>query len=282
MAAPLLDIRNLRTLVSGEGGEFFAVHDVSLELSAGASLAVVGESGCGKTLLGLSLMRLLPEAARAAGGEVRLEGVDLLGLSERQMQRVRGNRMAMVFQEPAAALNPVLSIGTQLAEAIRLHHGGGAAEARRCAVEALRGVGLPDPEQRVDSYPHQLSGGMRQRALIAMALACDPALLIADEPTTALDATVQAQILELLRSLRAGRRMALLLISHDLGVVSALCDEIAVMYAGRVVERAPAAAVFEAPAHPYTRGLLRAGSPAEVVAGARRARLSTIPGGASC
>jgi peptide/nickel transport system ATP-binding protein len=253
---------------------------VSFSISPGGTLGVVGESGCGKSLTALSVMRLVPDPpVRVVGGQIRFQGEDLLALPEARMRRVRGRHVSMVFQEPMTSLNPVYTVGEQIAEGVRLHQGLSRAAAREHSVEMLRRVGIPAPEQRVDSYPHQLSGGMRQRVMIAMALACGPELLIADEPTTALDVTIQAQILELLKRLQTERRMAVMLITHDLGVVAESCDAVVVMYAGRVVERAPVKALFRQPAHPYTAGLLRS-IPALQEAGraGERPRLKTIPG----
>jgi len=280
MSEPLLDVRGLKTQLSLEEGPVLAVDDVSFSLPPGGTLGVVGESGCGKSLTALSVMRLVPEPpGQVVGGEVRFRGENLLALPEERMRRIRGHHLSMVFQEPMTSLNPVYTVGEQIAEGVRLHQGHSRRAAREHAVEMLRQVGLPAPEQRVDSYPHQLSGGMRQRVMIAMALACGPELLIADEPTTALDVTIQAQILELLKHLQAERRMAVLLITHDLGLVAESCDAVVVMYAGRVVERAPVRQLFRQPAHPYTAGLLRS-IPALQEAGAagERKRLRAIPG----
>jgi peptide/nickel transport system ATP-binding protein/oligopeptide transport system ATP-binding protein len=222
----------------------------------GRTLGIVGESGCGKSVLSLSVMRLLPPNGRIASGRVLLEGTDLASLSANAMRDVRGGRIAMIFQEPMTSLNPVHTVGYQIVEALRVHTAHPARELRARAIEALRHVRIPAPERRFDEYPHQLSGGMRQRVMIAMALSCDPALLIADEPTTALDVTVQAEILDLLRALQAETGMAIILITHDLGVVAEMADDVAVMYAGRVVEHAPAGELFANPQHPYTLGLL--------------------------
>ncbi len=280
MSEPLLDVRGLSTQLALEEGPVLAVEDVSFQLPAGGTLGVVGESGCGKSLTALSVLRLLPEpTARVVAGQVRFQGEDLLALSEEQMRRRRGRHLSMVFQEPMTSLNPLYAVGAQIGEGLRLHQGLSRSAAREQAVELLRQVGIPAPEQRVDSHPHQLSGGMRQRVMIAMALACGPHLLIADEPTTALDVTIQAQILELLKRLQAERHMAVLLITHDLGVVAGQCDAVVVMYAGRVVERAPVKALFRHPAHPYTLGLLRSiPSLPEAGAPGMRPRLKTIPG----
>jgi peptide/nickel transport system ATP-binding protein len=283
MSENLLELRNLRTQFSTDEGPLLAVDDVSFEIRPGATLGVVGESGCGKSVTALSVMRLVADPpGRIVGGEILYRGQDLLALPEQQMRRIRGNEISMIFQEPMTSLNPVFTVGEQIAEAVRLHQGLDRKAARARAVQMLRQVGLPDPEQRVDSYPHQLSGGMRQRVMIAMALCCDPDLLIADEPTTALDVTIQAQILELIRRLQAERHMAVMLITHDLGVVAESCQDVVVMYAGKVVERAPVRAIFKRPAHPYTAGLLRSVPSFEDAAGAHspqgRGGLRTIPG----
>jgi oligopeptide/dipeptide ABC transporter ATP-binding protein len=265
---PLLEIHDLRV----EFGAAAPVDGVSLSLDGGRTLGLVGESGCGKTLTALAVMGLVPPAGRVAGGRVLFAGRDLLALDERAMRDVRGGAIGMVFQEPMTALNPVLTVGAQIAEVAALHGAGrGAASAR--AVEMLRMVEIPDAERRADAYPHQLSGGMRQRVMLAMALACRPQLLIADEPTTALDVTIQAQVLDLLAALQQRLGMAVLLVTHDLGVVAERADEIAIMYAGRIVETGDATAVIAAPAHPYTRGLV-----ASVPAPGRRSRLAAIPG----
>jgi oligopeptide/dipeptide ABC transporter ATP-binding protein len=218
---------------------------------------VVGESGCGKSVTALSIMRLVASPGRVASGTIEYAGKDLLALPLDEMRKIRGNRIAMIFQEPMTSLNPVYTVGDQVGEAVRLHQGKSKVEARQVAIEMFKLVGIPSPEERVDNFPHQMSGGMRQRVMIAMALACKPDLLIADEPTTALDVTIQAQILELLKSLQRDLGMSILLITHDLGVVAETCDEVAVMYAGRVVERAATRALFAAPRHHYTAGLLR-------------------------
>jgi oligopeptide/dipeptide ABC transporter ATP-binding protein len=256
--SPLLEIRGLRVSFRTDAGPVPAVRGVDLALGAGETLALVGESGCGKSVTALSILRLVatPPGAYDAG-EIRLEGEDLLRASEERIREVRGNDVAMIFQEPMTSLNPVFPVGEQVAEAIELHQDVGAGEARARAIEALHRVGIPAPEQRADEYPHQLSGGLRQRVMIAMALACNPRVLIADEPTTALDVTIQAQILELIAKLQAELGMAVLLITHDLGVVAETAHRVAVMYAGRVVEEAQVLALFERPRHPYTAGLLR-------------------------
>jgi len=254
---PLLRVSDLRTVFRTAGGDIAAVDGVDLSVPKGRTLGIVGESGCGKSMLSLSVMRLVPPPGRVASGRVLLEDRDLLTLSKAEMREVRGSGVAMIFQEPMTSLNPVHRIGDQIAEAMRAHdRAAPARELRGRAIEALRRVRIPAPETRLDDYPHQLSGGMRQRVMIAMALACRPALLIADEPTTALDVTVQAQILDLLRGLQAETGMSIILITHDLGVIAEMADEVAVMYAGRVVERASAADLFASPQHPYTLGLL--------------------------
>ncbi|MFT3801828.1 MAG: ABC transporter ATP-binding protein [Burkholderiaceae bacterium] len=253
----LLEIEHLQTSFDTRAGPVRAVDGVSLRVERGETVALVGESGSGKSVTAYSVLRLLPRGqGRISGGRILFDGQDLATLPEPAMRALRGNRISMIFQEPLSALNPVLSIGWQIAEAIRLHRPVTGRQAWARAVELLAQVGLPSPAQRVHDYPHQLSGGMRQRVVIAIALACEPDLLIADEPTTALDVTTQAQILDLLRTLQAERGMGLLLITHDLGVVAEMADRAAVMYAGRVVEQAPVRALFEAPAHPYTDGLL--------------------------
>jgi oligopeptide/dipeptide ABC transporter ATP-binding protein len=250
------------------------VDGVSFDLRKGETLGLVGESGCGKSVTSLSIMRLIPPPGRFEGGRVLLRGDDLLTLDERRMREVRGRDLAMIFQEPMTSLNPAHTCGEQIDEAIRLHMGLDPKGTRERTVELLRRVGIPDPEGRADEYPHRLSGGMRQRVMIAMALSCDPSLLIADEPTTALDVTIQAQILDLLARMREALGMAVLLITHDLGVVAEAADRVAVMYAGRIVEHTPAARLFETPRHPYTRGLLE--SLPRI--GARARRLTAIPG----
>ncbi len=281
MSENLLDIRNLRTQFSSEEGKFLAVEDVSFSIRPGRTLGVVGESGCGKSVTALSVMRLVADPpGRVVGGEILYRGKNLLALSEDEMRRIRGNKISMIFQEPMTSLNPVFTVGEQIAEAIRLHQGLDRKAARARAIDMLRLVGIPAPEQRVDNHPHHMSGGMRQRVMIAMALSCNPDLLIADEPTTALDVTIQAQILELIRKLQSERQMAVMLITHDLGVVAETCEDVVVMYAGRVVERAPVRRIFKSPAHPYTAGLLRSIPSFEPTAaeGAPRDRLRTIPG----
>jgi len=253
----LLSVEGLRTQFETSAGTVRAVDGVSFAIERGEMLGLVGESGCGKSVTSLSIMRLVPPPGRITGGRVRLEGEELLDKDDEAMRRVRGARMAMVFQEPMTSLNPVFTIGDQVAAAVRAHAGVGRRAAWERAVEMLDHVQVPAPRERAREYPHQLSGGLRQRAMIALALAPGPQLLIADEPTTALDVTIQAQILDLLRRLQAERGMAVLLITHDLGVVAEVCHRVAIIYAGRIVEMAPVASIFGAPMHPYTRGLLR-------------------------
>jgi len=274
---PLLEIRDLVTEFPAEGGWVHAVDGVSFEIAAKATLGVVGESGCGKSVTALSIMRLIAPPGRTSSGTVTYAGEDLLALRPAAMRAIRGNRIAMIFQEPMTSLNPVFTVGDQVGEAVRLHQGKSRRAARELAVEMFRLVGIPSPEARIDAYPHQLSGGMRQRVMIAMALVCKPDLLIADEPTTALDVTIQAQILELLRKLQRELGMSILLITHDLGVVAETCDEVVVMYAGRIVERASTEALFAGPRHPYTAGLLRS-VPSYGEAGGEHARLREIRG----
>ncbi|MFZ5733083.1 MAG: ABC transporter ATP-binding protein [Pseudomonadota bacterium] len=256
-ATPLIEIENLRVLFHGDNGRTtHAVDHVDLSIAKGATLGLVGESGCGKSVTSLAIMGLLPKATADVTGSVRFDGLDLLNVPDRTLRDLRGNRLAMIFQEPMTSLNPSFTIGDQIIETIMRHRGGSRREARKRAIELLQRVHIPSPRQRIDEYPHKLSGGMRQRVMIAMALACDPTLLIADEPTTALDVTLQAQILDLMREVKAASGAAILLITHDLGVVAEVCDEVAVMYAGEIVERAPVDALFAQPQHPYTVGLL--------------------------
>jgi len=254
---PLLDVRGLRTHFTVDGREVIAVDGVSFAVEAGRTLGIVGESGCGKSVTSLSIMGLVPEPpGRIAGGEILFEGVDLLKLPEAALRELRGNRISMIFQEPMTSLNPAFTVGDQIVEVLLRHRPLSRAEAKTQAIEMLRQVRIPSPEHRFDEYPHRLSGGMRQRVMIAMALACGPKLLIADEPTTALDVTIQAQILDLMRTLRRETGTAIILITHDLGVIAEVADDVVVMYAGRIVERAPVAALFALPHHPYTIGLL--------------------------
>ena len=275
----VLDVKGLQTVFFTNSGLFRAVDDVSFSVRRGETLAIVGESGCGKSVTALSIMRLVPEPpGRIVGGSVVLEGSDLLGLDEAAMRRIRGNRMSMIFQEPMTSLNPVMRIGDQITEAVRLHRSMTRQQAWKQAVEMLRLVRIPEPARRALEYPHQLSGGMRQRAMIAMALACRPALLIADEPTTALDVTIQAQILALVLELQRELGMGLILITHDLGVVAQTAQRVIVMYAGKKVEEADVEELFAHPRHPYTRGLM-ASIPAVPGSGANdNARLTEIPG----
>ena len=253
----LLDVRDLRTYFAVEGGEFPAVDGVSLTLEVGRTLGIVGESGCGKSVTALSIMGLVPQPpGRHAGGQILFEGVDLLTLSPAELRELRGNRISMIFQEPMTSLNPVFTVGEQIVEGILRHRRITREQAKDRAIDMLRRVSIPSPEQRFDDYPHRLSGGMRQRAMIAMALACEPKLLIADEPTTALDVTIQAQILELMRTLRDETGTAIVLITHDLGVIAELAHDVVVMYAGHIVERASVSRLFAEPQHPYTVGLL--------------------------
>jgi len=255
--APLLSVESLRTQFATSAGVVRAVDGLSFAIDRGEVLGLVGESGCGKSITSLSIMRLVPPPGAIVGGRIRLDGDDLLDKDAEAMRRVRGARIGMVFQEPMTSLNPVFTIGDQIAAAVLAHAGGSRRAAWECAVEMLDHVQVPSPRERSRDYPHQLSGGLRQRAMIALALAPGPQLLIADEPTTALDVTIQAQILDLLRRLQAERGMAVLLITHDLGVVAELCHRVAIIYAGRIVEMAPVASIFSEPLHPYTRGLLR-------------------------
>ena len=258
MSAPLLEIRGLSThYVSARGARVVrAVEDVSLRLDAGETLGIVGESGSGKSTLALSILRLLPPAARIVRGEIRFEGEDLLTKSNPEMRKVRGKRIAMILQDPMASLNPLFTIGDQVAEPIRVHEGAGRGAARSRAGELLRAVRISSPETRLAEYPHQMSGGMRQRIVGAIAISCEPRLLIADEPTTSLDLTIQAQYLNLLRDLQRAHRLALIFITHNLGIVARMCDSVAVMYAGRIVESGTVREIFNTPAHPYTRALL--------------------------
>jgi peptide/nickel transport system ATP-binding protein len=274
-AGPLIEIRDLRVRFHGDDGRTtHAVDSVDLSVAQGATLGLVGESGCGKSVTSLAIMGLLPRQTTEVTGAIRFDGFDLLHTSDQTLRDLRGNRLAMIFQEPMTSLNPSFTIGDQIIETILRHRGGSRKSARARAIELLRRVHIPSPERRIDEYPHKLSGGMRQRVMIAMALACDPRLLIADEPTTALDVTLQAQILELMRELKAASGAAIILITHDLGVVAEVCDEVAVMYAGEIVERAPVDEMFSSPQHPYTVGLL--GSIPRL--DQRAAQLATIEG----
>jgi peptide/nickel transport system ATP-binding protein len=278
MPAPLLRVSGLVTTFRTDTGTIRAVDGVSFDVPDGASLGIVGESGCGKSVTALSILRLIPEpAGRIEAGSIEFQGKDLLDLSLKEMRAIRGNKISMIFQEPMTSLNPVYTAGAQIAEAVRIHQGKSRREAHERAFEMLRLVGIPSPETNIDAYPHQLSGGMRQRVMIGMALACQPSLLIADEPTTALDVTIQAQILTTLADLKAKLGMSILLITHDLGVVAEYTDHVVVMYAGRVVEQAEVRALFAHPRHPYTRGLLDSiPEPGRRAEG--RVRLRTIEG----
>ena len=264
--APLLDVQNLTVVFEGSGSPVTAVDGVSFQIQPGETLGLVGESGSGKSVTAFSILRLLQPPGRVSGGRVLFEGRDLLTLSEREMRAVRGARISLIFQEPMTALNPVMRVGDQIAEALTVHGKAGGSDARARAVELLTAVRIQDPERRVRDYPHQLSGGMRQRVMIAIALACQPPLIIADEPTTALDVTIQAQVLELLRDLKAQFNLALLLITHDFGVIAEMADRVAVMYKGALVEQGPVRQILREPAHDYTRSLLAA------VPGMKRAR----------
>ncbi|HEX7138994.1 MAG TPA: ABC transporter ATP-binding protein [Vicinamibacterales bacterium] len=269
----LLRVEHLTTVFDTTAGSVAAVDDVSFEIGAGETLGLVGESGSGKSVTALSLMRLVDRPGRIAGGRLFFKGRDLMSLGEREMQGIRGAGIALVFQEPMTALNPVFTIGDQISETLIVHGFAGRREARTRAIELLEAVRIPDAAASVNDYPHQLSGGMRQRVMIAIALACKPSLVIADEPTTALDVTIQAQILDLLSEMRTKFGLSILLITHDLGVVAEMADRVAVMYAGRIVETGPVRAILRSPQHPYTRGLL-----ASIPGGARGQRLKAIEG----
>jgi oligopeptide/dipeptide ABC transporter ATP-binding protein len=271
----LLDIRNLRTHFFTDDGVVRAVDDVSLRIPRGKVLGVVGESGCGKSVTALSVLRLVSAPGRIVSGEILFDGVDLAKLPEPQMRAIRGHQISMIFQEPMTSLNPVFTVGNQIMEAVRLHLKKDKAEARKHTIEMLERVKIPSASTRVDEYPHQLSGGMRQRIMIAMALSCNPKLLIADEPTTALDVTIQAQILDLMRELQKDFGMSIMIITHDLGVVAEISDYVAVMYASKVVEYAPVAELFKNPLHPYTHGLFKS---RPSITTQKSERLSVIPG----
>ena len=275
-ASPLLAVEHLTTGFDIQGRFVPAVIDVTFHVDAGETLCLVGESGSGKSVTALSLIRLVQRPGRISSGSIRLNGRELMALGEREMERVRGAEIGFVFQEPMTALNPVFTIGSQIEETLRIHGRATRATVRGRAIELLDSVSVPEPQRRIDEYPHQLSGGLRQRALIALALACQPKLLVADEPTTALDVTIQAQILELLRDLQQRLGLGLLLITHDLGVVAEMADRVAVMYAGRVVEASPVRPLFAEPKHPYTRGLL-ASMPGEAPGARLRAIQGTVP-----
>jgi peptide/nickel transport system ATP-binding protein/oligopeptide transport system ATP-binding protein len=254
----LLKVRNLETYFSTHEGTVKAVNRIGFTINRGQTLGLVGESGCGKSVTALSIMRLIPDPpGKVVGGEIYFEGKNLLQLDEKEMRKIRGKKISMIFQEPMTSLDPVFTIGHEIVESVQLHQGLKKEEARQKAIEALKIVGIPDAEKRIDSYPHELSGGMRQRAMIAMALSCNPTLLIADEPTTALDVTIQAQILRLIREMKEGFDASVLLITHDLGVIADMCDYVAVMYAGHIVESSDVDTLFESPLHPYTKGLMK-------------------------
>jgi len=274
----LLEVKNLKTHFPTRSGLVRAVDGVTFHLDRGELLGLVGESGCGKSMTALSIMRLIAPPGKIVDGEVLFDGKDLLKLSDSAMRQMRGDDIAMIFQDPMTSLNPVYTVGEQIEEALRLHRKLSRKQARAAAIEAMKEVAIPDPSRRVDDYPHQLSGGMRQRVMIAMALACNPKLLIADEPTTALDVTIQAQILELLNELRKQRELAVLLITHDLGVVAEVADRVAVMYTGLIVEESGVEDLFEKPKHPYTEGLLRSVPKLSTEHVEKKERLETIEG----
>jgi ABC-type dipeptide/oligopeptide/nickel transport system ATPase component len=257
MAEALLAVKNLKTEFRTDDGVVKAVDDVSFEVAPSETLGIVGESGSGKSVTAMSILRLVSKPGKIVGGQIVFRGQDLLKYSEKQMRELRGDDIGMIFQEPMTSLDPLYTVGFQIREAVELHQGLRGAEARQAAIKALSDVGIPDPEQRVDSYPHQMSGGMRQRVMIAIALSCNPQLLIADEPTTALDVTMQARILDLLKELRVSRQMSLLLITHNMGLVSEMCDRVIVMYKGKIVEDKGVMELFQNPEHPYTRSLLQ-------------------------
>ncbi|MBX3282297.1 MAG: ABC transporter ATP-binding protein [Acidobacteria bacterium] len=275
--APLLEVTDLKTHFPTRAGLVRAVDGVSFSIARGELLGLVGESGCGKSITALSVMRLISPPGQIVGGSIEFNDEELTSATPQRLREIRGNDIAMIFQDPMTSLNPVYTVGDQIAEALRLHRGLTRTEARLAAIDAMREVAIPAPETRVDDYPHQLSGGMRQRIMIAMALACDPELLIADEPTTALDVTIQAQILELLNELRQTRELAVLLITHDLGVVAEVADRVCVMYTGKIVEESGVDEIFASPRHPYTQGLLKS-VPKPSVGGERARKLSTIEG----
>jgi oligopeptide/dipeptide ABC transporter ATP-binding protein len=274
----LLEIKDLRTVFDTAHGRISAVDGVTLGLNSGDTLGIVGESGCGKTMLALSIMRLIPANGKIVNGEILFSGQDLLKLSAEEMRKKRGSEIAMVFQEPMTSLNPVLRIGEQIAEAIRLHQKLPAQESLALSIEQLREVGISDPEKIVRGYPHQLSGGMRQRVMIAMAMSCHPQLLLADEPTTALDVTIQAQILDLISTLKEKNNMAVILITHDLGIIAQAAKNVAVMYAGKVVESSTVENIFDHPLHPYTQGLIESMPARCAVSSDGGNYLKTIPG----
>jgi peptide/nickel transport system ATP-binding protein len=278
MAERLLDVKNLKTYFFTDEGVVRAVDGVDLYIEKGETLGVVGESGCGKSVTALSIMKLIPQPpGRIVEGEISYDGTNLVTLAPNRMRKIRGKEISMIFQEPMTSLNPVFTVGEQIAEAIRLHEGLGRRDAMAKTVDMLKLVHIPNADRRVKEYPHQLSGGMRQRIMIAMALSCNPKLLIADEPTTALDVTIQAQILDLLNELKSKLRMAVMLITHDMGVIAETAQRVVVMYAAKVAEEAPVADLFKEPLHPYTQGLLRSIPRIDLAATSRR-RLETIPG----
>jgi len=274
----LLEVKNLKTYFPTRAGLVKSVDDVTFHIGEGELLALVGESGCGKSITALSIMRLISEPGKIVGGSIQFKDEELTTATRERMRQIRGNDIAMIFQDPMTSLNPVYTVGEQIAEALRLHRNLNRKDAWAAAVEAMKEVSIPSPDRRANDYPHQLSGGMRQRVMIAMALACDPELLIADEPTTALDVTIQAQILELLDSLRKTRKLAILLITHDLGVVAEVADRVCVMYTGKIVEESGIEEVFAKPKHPYTQGLIRSVPKLSVVDIAKASRLETIEG----
>ncbi len=274
----LLEVKNLETHFPTRAGLVKAVNDVSFYVDEGELLGLVGESGCGKSITALSVMRLISEPGKIVGGEIKFKGEDLLKVSNERMREIRGDDISMIFQDPMTSLNPVYTVGEQIAEALRLHRNLNKKQAWNQAIQAMYEVSIPSPERRVKDYPHQLSGGMRQRVMIAMALACNPELLIADEPTTALDVTIQAQILELLDELRRTRKLAVLLITHDLGVVAEVADRVCVMYTGKIVEESGVDDIFEKPKHPYTQGLLKSVPKLTAHDIAKVSRLQTIDG----
>lgn len=277
MSTPLLEVKNLKTRFTTDEGTFLAVDDVSFEVNSGEVLGIVGESGCGKSVTSLSIMRLIQKPGLIESGEILFQGKNLLKVSDSEMRSIRGNEIAMIFQEPMTSLNPVFTIGNQIDEAIALHQKNlSHAEVKAKTIETLKKVGIPAPEKRYHDYPHQLSGGMRQRIMIAMAMSCNPKLLIADEPTTALDVTIQAQILDLMRNLKKEFNSGMILITHDLGVVAEVCQKVLVMYAGKVIERGTVEDIFYRPKHPYTKGLLN--SIPHFETGHRLKSLNTIPG----
>jgi oligopeptide/dipeptide ABC transporter ATP-binding protein len=274
----LLEVKNLQTQFPTRAGIVKSVNDVSFNIKEGELLGLVGESGCGKSITALSIMRLIANPGKIVGGSITFKGEELTTATDERMRAIRGDDISMIFQDPMTSLNPVYTVGEQIAEALRLHRKLDKQKAWEAAIEAMKEVAIPDSARRAKDYPHQLSGGMRQRIMIAMALACDPELLIADEPTTALDVTIQAQILELLNDLRKNRKLAILLITHDLGVIAEVADRVCVMYTGKIVEQAPVDEIFANPKHPYTQGLLHSVPKMRAVGETKEQRLSTIEG----